>query len=331
MTKLKKKTIYIYIIIIVALYIVISVIPSLTGALTRTETLEYGDLKVKDQVTCWIIRTETVYSAPYSGSIKYKVSEGDLLKKGAQVLTMTKTDSTEKQDSGSSGSEYSEYEKRLGKSMVKDTSFNAAMRGIFSCYIDGYENYFTPSRMEKLKYDKVKKLNIEGRNISRKNAKAGEPVYKIADSGEWYMAFWVESGDIAKYKQNAAITAELPAGDVRGEVYKLIKDGNRWLILVRSTRYYKDFAKNREIDGHMVTTNKRGLLISNSALTTKKGVVGAYVKQTTGDYKFVPVKTIASNGENTLVKENTYYDSDGNPIDTVKVYDEVLKNPEAEQ
>jgi len=75
--------------------------------------------------------------------------------------------------------------------------------------------------------------------------------------------------------------------------------------------------------------DQRGLLISNSSLTTKDGVVGAYVKDTIGEFHFKPVRTIATDGRKTLVLEGIYYDENGQPVETVNVYDEVLKKPEA--
>ena len=73
-----------------------------------------------------------------------------------------------------------------------------------------------------------------------------------------------------------------------------------------------------------------GLIINNGSLTTKGKQVGAYVKKTTGDFVFMPVQVIVSDGERSLIAEGTYFDEKGLPVDTVKVYDEVLRNPKAE-
>ena len=86
MPKLRKKTIYTFILVVVALYVVIAVIPAVTGKLTRTEAVTYGELKVSDDVTCYIVRDETVYLAKSAGTMSFKVKEGELVKRGAEVM-----------------------------------------------------------------------------------------------------------------------------------------------------------------------------------------------------------------------------------------------------
>mgnify|MGYP000966106603 CR=1 FL=1 len=98
MPKPKKRTISVFILAAIALYIVIGVIPTLTGALTRTEILEYGDLKARHEIKCWIIRSETVYSVASSGIVEYKSDEGTLLRKGAKVLEFTPVTEEKEED-----------------------------------------------------------------------------------------------------------------------------------------------------------------------------------------------------------------------------------------
>ena len=330
MPKPKKRTISIFILAAIALYIVIGVIPTLTGALTRTEILEYGDLKARHEIKCWIIRSETVYSATSKGTVEYKVDEGTLLRKGAKVLGFTPAVS-EKEDDAEQGSDQQKYIKRLAGSMISDSKFTAARKGIFTTMIDGYENYFTPENMEKLKYSEVKDIEEPAQNIAREKVTTGEPIYKIADNSEWFLVFWIDSGDIPNYKEGSTVKAELPEGSVSCSIKNILQEGERWRIIARSTSYYKNFVKNRMMEGYMVTTDTRGLLVSNSALTTRNDVTGLYVKKATGEYEFVPVSTIATDGEKTLLAEDIFYDENGEGVETVKVYDEVLKNPEADK
>ena len=80
----------------------------------------------------------------------------------------------------------------------------------------------------------------------------------------------------------------------------------------------------------LITTDIDGIIIDNKYLTTKDGKTGVYVVQTTGDPKFVQIKALGTDGEKTVVSENTFYDEEGQMVETVKVYDEILKNPEAD-
>lgn len=333
MPKPKKRTIYIFIIALVTLYVVIEIVPFLTGALTRTEILKYGELKVEQEVVCYLVRNETVYSAPDSGEIKYKFEEGSLVKKGAKVLTFNKdSDITNEEETNLlKKSDFKAFMVRLGDNLVADQMFTAATRGIFSTNIDGYEAIFKTNTIEELTYQEVSKMSIKSQDVVRNYALKGEPVYKITDNSAWYMVFWVKKNEATKYKIDATVKVTLPDGDVRATVDKLVADEDRFMVILSTNRYYKSFASQRKVQANILMVDQRGLLISNDSLTTKDGITGVYIKNTIGDYVFKPVRTIATDGDKTLVLEDVYYDEEGQPVDTVNVYDEVLKKPEAEQ
>jgi putative membrane fusion protein len=332
MPKPKKRTIYIFVIALVTLYVVIEIIPFLTGAFTRTEILSYGQIKVEQEVVCYLVRSETVYSAPASGSLKYKFEEGSLIKRGAKVLTF------DKDPSGDSGeedllknSEYKEIIARLGDKLVTDSNSTAASRGIFSTYIDGYEAVFTPDGMEQMKYEDVSGVSMKPTDVLRATTLRGEPIYKIADNSSWHMIFWIDNHEAGKFEVGNNVTVALPDGDVKAAISKLVADEDKFMVVLTTNRYYKSFASQRKVEATVMMVDQRGLLVSNSSLTTKDGIVGVYIKNTIGEFVFKPVRTVATDGEKTLVLEDVYYDEKGQPIETVNVYDEVLKKPEANQ
>lgn len=332
MPKPKKRTIYIFIIALLTLYIVIEIIPTLTGALTRTEILRYGQIKVEQEVVCYLVRNETVYSAPFSGNLKYKFEEGSLIKKGATVLKLSKDASKVKDDTNPlKGSDFKGIIDRLGSNLIPDSTFTAASRGIFSTNVDGYEAIFTADKMEKLSYQDVSGMSIKSQNAQREYAIKGEPIYKISDNSVWYMIFWVKKNEADKFNVDSTVTVSLPDGDVRATVNKLVADDEYFMVILKTNRYYKSFTADRKVQATVLMVDQRGLLVSNNSLTTKDGVAGVYIKNTIGDFVFKPVRTVATDGKMTLVLEDVYYDEQGQPVKTVNVYDEVLKSPEAKQ
>ncbi len=84
--KWKKRIIMLFCAALVILFIIIYVYPNVTGALLKTEIIEYGSLQVTDQVTAYIVRNETVYFADKAGSIQYNAEEGEQVRKGARIL-----------------------------------------------------------------------------------------------------------------------------------------------------------------------------------------------------------------------------------------------------
>ncbi len=329
MARLNKKTVVIFILLVVALYIVIEIIPRVTGALTGTETLEYGQLKVEVPVNAWVARDETVYKATKSGSMKGFADEGTLVKRGSKVVDFTVSEkSSEDQDDG--GKRYKGMIQRLGDDLKEDKNQKAQRKGLFSCYIDGYESILSPDGLSKLEYSDVKGIDKQPKDLKRKKAIAGEPIYKIADNSQWYLVFWIEDNDISKFEKGASVKIAFEDDDVEAKVYSIDQDGDRYRTVVSTNRYYKDLMKIRTADVNIVTTDMEGLLISNKCLTTKKKKVGCYVKTTTGEYVFREVQTLATDGDKTLVTETQFFDEDGNTVNTVKAYDEVLTNPKEE-
>lgn len=84
--KWRKRIIMLFCTTLVILFIIIYVYPNVTGALKKTEIIEYGSLQVTDKVTAYIVRSEAVYFANKSGRIQYYVREGEQVRKGTRIL-----------------------------------------------------------------------------------------------------------------------------------------------------------------------------------------------------------------------------------------------------
>ena len=102
-------------------------------------------------------------------------------------------------------------------------------------------------------------------------------------------------------------------------------------MVLETNRYYSGFAVDRVVEGTVINTDVSGLLVSNHCLTKKDGVVGVYVKNRTGDYEFTPVQVKISNGEQSVLAEGQFLDADGNIVETLEIYDEVLADPKSQE
>ncbi|MCI8285523.1 MAG: hypothetical protein HFE90_09740 [Firmicutes bacterium] len=81
-----KLIIPIYFIILIALIIIVYAYPKMSGVLSKTMIVEYGNLQIANELECYIVKDETVYFAGESGNVKYNYSEGDMARSGASVL-----------------------------------------------------------------------------------------------------------------------------------------------------------------------------------------------------------------------------------------------------
>ncbi len=394
--KKKKKLLVLFCTTLVILFIIIYVFPNVTGALKKTEIIEYGSLQVTDQVTAYLVRSETVYFANKSGNINYYTQEGEQVRKGTKILDIVSGGQKEKESAyqklmerisrfNSGESIFGDDIKKLKTQIVKlendrDAAMNAGAtdqaarleqqiqrlnqkkdyiqatddsakaelagqnkstngsmlvpdnyvcpnNGVISYYIDGYESEFTPENMALLSREKIQNLSFDVQNVARETTLVKEPLYKVVDNKKWYAVFWVAPENIVKYVKGHKATLNLPLGQVDGTIYDIVDDNGQWLVILEFNRYYEEFAQIRKAEAEVVTSDYSGLIIENKSITTKDNQPGVYVKDKSGEYVFKPVKIITSDGEWSLVEVSYYYTENGDKVETVNIYDEILKKP----
>lgn len=322
MTKKNRKPIYIFVLALVILYSIIYIIPKVTDIFETTYLLEPGELQVSEEVTGYVIRDEQVYEASGAGMLTYPIKEGVHVRKGTKIVDLD----TISQDKEAESS-YQDMIDRLGSKAIVTDTYRAKTSGVVSYYIDGYEGYFSPDRVEALKQSRLKRINAKAESVKRDSTLAKEPLFKICDNDNWYILCWVEAGSISLYETGQTIGVEFENGSVQARVEEIDEDGDQWKILLWTNRYYEDFTKLRKEEVKLVSKDYTGLIVENKSLTTRDGKVGVMVKNTRGDYVFKRVSVIASDGEYSALREISFRDEDGNDISTVNVYDEILRKP----
>lgn len=394
--KKNRKLLVLFCTTLVILFIIIYVFPNVTGALKKTEVIEYGSLQVTDQVTAYIVRSETVYFANKSGNINYYIQEGEQVRKGTTILDIASGGQEVKESSyqklmdrisrfNSGESIFGDDIKKLKTQIVKlenerDAAMNAGAteqaarleqqlerlnqkkdyilatdnsakeeiarqnrstngtmllpdnyicqtNGVICYYIDGYESEFTPENMALLSREKVQTQTFDVQNVTRETTLAKEPLYKVVDNKKWYAVFWVAPENIVKYEKGKKATLNLPLGQVDGTIFEIVDDNGQWLVILEFNRYYEEFARVRKVDAEVVTSDYNGLIIRNESITTQDDQPGVYVRDKSGEYIFKPVKIITSDGEWSLVEVSYYYTENGDKVETVNIYDEILKKP----
>lgn len=312
--------------LLITLFIITSAAPNVTGALKKTEILEYGGLQVSDKVTCYIIREEKVYLASRAGTIDYYIEEGQQARKGVKVLNVNA-------DANSEGE--SKFAALLEPSAeagvpygIPSQNYITEFIGSISYYLDGYESILTPETMHtvdrKLVEDsKYKTVNV----VSEGNPSTvtGDPLYKMIDDNSWYVLYWVSTEDMPKYEVGNDVSIELPLSKIKGKIESVTEDGDDWRIILNFNRYYEEFAQMRKVEATVITKDNKGLIVRNESIAVNDGQAGLYVKDKTGEFIFKPVKVISTDGEYSLVEVTYFIDKEGQKIDTVNVYDEILR------
>ncbi len=325
-TKLSKKTkkaICIYLAVLLLLYIVVQLLPKVTDVFETTQILRPGTLKLSYETKGYFIKDESVGIASESGDIQYLVSVGTAVKKGHPIISVASENEKEQK------ARFSKYTERLEGFDGLSEEYDAPISGVFSLTIDGYEDYFTPENMDKIKREKVESLSYDSANLERNSVIKGEPIYKVSADDRWFVLCWVDSKTAEAYSEGTKVSLELPEGTVDASVYSVEKDGDDCKVIFYLDLYYKAFCESRAEDMSIVTSDNEGLIVYNKCIVEKNGNKGVYVKNKNGDYVFTRVKVISSDDKESVIEDVTFTDDEGNQVYTVDVYDEVLKHPKS--
>lgn len=319
----KSKWILFFFIAVFVLFVIIYVLPSVSGAFKRTYIAEYGGIQVSDKVSCYIVRNETVYFANGSGTIQYYLGEGTKVRKNTKILDIARG-SVEYEET-----KYAKILERIQGQGITPELYVSNNNGLVSYYLDGYEAMLAPDKLQDLTKNVVTKLEMGLENVTRTTTLANEPLFKIVDNNLWYAVCWVDEEDIVKYKKGGSITLQLPLGDVKGTTYDIKDDNGDFMVILKFNRYYEDLPRIRKVEANVITEDYKGLIIPNRCIRSKDGKPGVYIKDVGGDGVFRPIKAITSDGEYSLVENSYFYeDSKEGPVKvkTIDVYDEIIKS-----
>lgn len=197
--------------------------------------------------------------------------------------------------------------------------------GLISYEVDGYEAVLSPYTMKYLDRNEVKSIRKRSINLFDGTVTKGEPVFKVVNNREWYALAWTSRDESKCFQKGKVITLKLDSGDVRGTVYRVIRQGGDYLVILRFTTFCENLATLRKEKCTVVTSNDTGLLIRESFITEKEGDEGVYVISVTGEAVFTRINVITRDNGYVLVSSGSFRDTDGTVVNTVNVCDEIKK------
>ena len=323
MTSKTKRAILIYIVILLILYIVVQVLPKVTGIFETTQVLQVGNLALTCETTGYLVKDEYVCIADESGDIEYKEEVGTVVKKGHKLCKVKSDSSKDNRDN-----RFSEYTDMLADYDKVTSSYKAPISGVFSLSIDGYEGVFTKKNMTKLERETLESYSFKKANLDRSSISKGEPVYKVSGDDEWFVLCWMDKADSEHYPEGTKVTLQFPDASLSAKVYSVIEESTSSRVIFSLDVYYENFTDTRSVEMQVVTRADEGLIVNNECIIEKDGVKGVYVVNKNGVNKFTPIKIISTDGIDSVLKDTTFYDDEGNQVNTVNVYDKVLRHPE---
>lgn len=118
MKKFKKKPIVLFTVAVIILYVIIYIVPKVTGAMVSSYTAGYGELKLSDETSAYIVRNEHVYTAGTGGKVNRYIGNGTLVRAGTTILKVTGDSARQPAD------EYEGILKSLGADAISTENYS---------------------------------------------------------------------------------------------------------------------------------------------------------------------------------------------------------------
>lgn len=366
--------ILVYIGLIALCCIVVYAVPSVRGMLEKTYIAQNGTIDVRDEVSGFIVRDETVYAAAEKSKINRLAETDKLVKANTRVVELTPTEeepeeaksdeakdtksedakakdkkdtksedtkAKSKEDTKSGDTEeetaentgrYKSIMEELGDS-VKVTENGATKDpGYVSYYVDGAENKLNTDNLDGLTEKDLKDLT--GRKavkVPEKRCGKGYPIFKIVRNSKWYLVFFEDNESAARYVEGETVTIDINGEPVTVTVSRVESGTKTSKIALSCKSFFDGFFEMRELDTTVTFVSAEGLVLEDSSIVeAPDGRRGVFVKNKLGEHVFKPIRAKADDGTKCVVFADIYVDTEGNFVETVKTYDEIIAEPTEE-
>ena len=299
----------IFAVIFAGLYLYIYTLPSITGALTPTEVVEYGQMQITLDADALIVREEKLITAEHTGDVAYFVDENIKTRKGSKIAEVMR--------GGSSGAE-----------ICPET-------GIVSYFTDGYED-LSPDITEDLTAEFIQSVEPDLINVTADHITRGAVLYKLITSDVWYTVFNTAKEEARSFRvgQNVKIVINGTTVDAKVHTVYAPEIAESATITISSGKYYQQFSEVRREKVSVILQDKKGIIIPNTAITYQNEKPGVFVKDIGGDFVFTRIEVLCDNGEQSCITPYSFTEKNEEgkekEIISVAIYDEILKHAEGE-
>lgn len=335
----------IYLGLIATCLIAIYAVPSVRGMLEKTYIAEYGSIDVKDEVSAFIVRDETVYVSSEPSTINRLADADKLVKANTHVVELTpdtEASSAEVTDKGEnvdvttenkekSYGKYTDILKELGDSVKATDGYNTSA-GYVSYYVDGAEAKLSTDALDSITYKDYKALT--GRKaieVPKKSCGEGYPIFKVVKNAKWYLVFYISNKKAEKYVPGETVIIDANGTDVEVTVSQVLAGRKYSKVTLSCKSFFDGFFKARNLDTTVTLRRAEGLVLEDSSIVEDpNGQIGVFVKNKLGEHIFTPVAIKADNGTQCVVYSDMYVDAEGNYVETIGTYDEIISEPSEE-
>ena len=205
-----------------------------------------------------------------------------------------------------------QHQQNLNRRDIYETGMRTERSGIVSLTVDGMEEVFTFAEMKELSREQTS-LRVDYNKINpSKDVSAGDPVFKIVASNDWYIAAYMHNDMIEGFKEGDARRLYIEKGDefvaITTQVLMINSGYRESLVIFHCSKNVLDFLHMRSVNLRTSESVRTGLKISATALVERKYFMIPldYIYEVEGRYS-----VIKSAEENDAVVSVTVSETDG--------------------
>lgn len=225
-------------------------------------------------------------------------------------------------------------EEILNKISDNTTNYLSKESGVVSYSIDGLEEIYPIKKIYDFSYDDLNREKLDTKKIkSGDTVKAGEPIFKIMDNLNWYLALKIENiKDIEPLKEGDTVYVSFDPNDnkrVKGQILKINKNKSKASMIIKFDTFFSEYYNYRYVDVDIIKSKYEGLKVPNKSIVKKEGIKGVYIKDIDGIVKFRPVNILGQDDEFTIVdvgdkNKHIMVKGSDEKEKTLKLFDEVI-------
>lgn len=257
---------------------------------SRPEIIEanYGEIVDGFKTEALLLRRERVFPAPVSGRVDFKVSEGERVSKGQEVVS------------------------------VDEDKVYSRMAGIISFAEDGLEGVLHPQNIGQITLEIYDEIQRDFNQLSRgSRINEGEMLYRIIDNNQLYLVIPVKAEEGNRYRQGETVFVEHQFSEemIEARVENILVKNNDALLTIRLNRFVDEWLNLRRVEVSFIKNIHRGIVIPQEAVFKQPDGQGLLVMSQGSDYSFREIE-IVNQVDDKLI------------VDNLEIGDKIIVNPE---
>jgi hypothetical protein len=131
--------------------------------------------------------------------------------------------------------------------------------------------------------------------------------------------------------EGETVYIEVNGENVPVTVREVRDEGKNTRITLTCKTFFDGFLEIRNLDTKVTVESAEGLVLEDGSIVeAPDGKRGVFVINKLGEHVFTPVKAKADDGTKCVVFSDIYVDDEGNYVETIGTYDEVIAEPSEE-